>query len=100
MRSNLTFTVAEMKRLIYELDHPSDMVSHAANLSLRRDFLVEKKRRLNCAVSICKPGATQDDEAFRHTRLAKDIRDVDAALRSVNDALNKLGSRGPQPFTG
>jgi hypothetical protein len=90
-RSPLGFSIDEMRRLSYELDHPQDRRSHAANLQLRRDYLIEQKRRLNSSVGITRPGVSEDDETFRHTRLAKDIRTVDAALHSVNEALASLG---------
>jgi hypothetical protein len=90
-RSPLSFSLDEMKRLAYELDHPSDTPSHTANLLLRRDFLVEQRRRLNAAVVITAPGASQEDDTFRHTRLAKDIRSIDAGLKNVTDALRNLG---------
>jgi hypothetical protein len=90
-RSPLGFSLDEMKRLSYELDHPSDALSHTANLLLRRDYLVEQRRRLHGAVIIAAPGASQEDETYRHTRLAKDIRSIDAGLKGVLDALRKLG---------
>jgi hypothetical protein len=90
-RSPLGFSIDEMRRLSYELDHPQDRTSHAANLFLRRDYLVEQRRRLNASIGITRPGVSRDDETFRHTRLAKDLKTVDAALHSVNEALASLG---------
>jgi hypothetical protein len=90
-RSPLCFTPRELRHLSWELDHPTDDVSHMSNLCLRRDFLLEKRRRLNLAFSIVHGDAAHpNDEATRHTRLMKDRRDVDAALRSVTTALSNL----------
>jgi hypothetical protein len=99
-RSPLSFSIDEMKRLAWELDHPQDAASHTANLMLRRDFLVEQRRRLNASIAISRPGVSRDDETFRHTRLAKDLRSVDAAFKSVTMALSALGAGGSQPFAG
>jgi hypothetical protein len=100
-RSPLSFSQEEARQLIYELDHPLDPVSHAANLSIRRDYLVEKKRRLGASVCISYPGACQDDDAFRHTRLAKDIRNCDASIKIVNKALSELNFVGQhRPYSG
>jgi hypothetical protein len=89
LRNPLSFTMAELLRLSHELDHPLDERSHTANLCLRRDFLMERQRRLFASFRISHPGLHYDDESVRHTRLAKDIRDVEAALRSVTVALSQ-----------
>jgi hypothetical protein len=93
--SPLCFTPSELKRLSFELDHPVDDVSHTANLCLRRDFLNEKRRRLRAAIGILHPNGTPhpDDEATRHTRVARDVRSVDAALRTVTLALDALRAK-------
>jgi hypothetical protein len=89
LRNPLSFTMAELLRLSHELDHPIDERSHTANLCLRRDYLMEKQRRLFSSFRISHPGLHYDDESVRHTRIAKDIRDVEAALRSVTVALSQ-----------
>jgi hypothetical protein len=99
-RSPLSFSMNELRTLQYELDHPVDAQSHSANLSIRHDYLVEKRRRLVQSVRIVDPHASQDDETFRHTRLARDIRDADAALRTVQKAMSQLRVGGHLPFMG
>jgi DNA-directed RNA polymerase subunit L len=89
LRNPLSFTMAELLRLSHELDHPIDERSHTANLCLRRDYLMEKQRRLYASFRISHPGLHFDDESVRHTRIAKDLRDVEAALRSVSIALSQ-----------
>jgi hypothetical protein len=89
LRNPLNFTKAELLRLSHELDHPMDERSHLANLCLRRDFLMEKQRRLFASFHIAHPLSHHDDESVRHTRIAKDIRDVGASLRSVTLALSQ-----------
>jgi hypothetical protein len=90
IRSPLCFSPSELRSLAYEMDHPVDEVSHAANLKLRRDFLIERRRRLRVALEMVHPGANPDDEEARHTRLSKECRDIDAAITSVNSALHTL----------
>jgi hypothetical protein len=92
-RNPLNFTKAELLRLSHELDHPMDERSHLANLCLRRDFLMEKQRRLFASFHIAHPGLHHEDESVRHTRIARDIRDVNAALRSVTLALSQRRSQ-------
>jgi hypothetical protein len=89
LRNPLSFTMAELLRLSHELDHPVDERSHTANLCLRRDFLMERQRRLYESFRISHPGFHHDDESVRHTRLSKDIRDTEAALRSVTVAISQ-----------
>jgi hypothetical protein len=89
LRNPVSFTMAELMRLAHELDHPVDERSHIANLCLRRDYLMEKQRRLFSSFRISHPGNHFDDESVRHTRIAKDIRDVAASLRSVTLALSQ-----------
>jgi hypothetical protein len=92
IRSPLCFSPAELRSLSYEMDHPVDEISHASNLKLRRDFLLERRRRLRIALAMVHPGANPDDEEARHTRLSKECRDMDAAIASVNAALVNLST--------
>jgi hypothetical protein len=94
VRNPLNFTKAELLRLSHELDHPMDERSHLANLCLRRDFLMEKQRRLFASFHIAHPGLHHEDESVRHLRISKDLRDAEAALRSVTVALSQR-----RPFT-
>jgi hypothetical protein len=87
LRNPLSFSMKELQRLAHELDHPTDERSHTANLVLRRDFLLERQRRLFVSFRLAHPGLHHDDESVRHTRIAKDVRDMDAALRAVTLAL-------------
>jgi DNA-directed RNA polymerase subunit L len=89
VRNPLAFTMAELTRLSHELDHPLDERSHTANLCLRRDYLMEKQRRLFASFHIAHPGLHYEDESVRHMRIARDIREVEAALRSVTVALSQ-----------
>jgi hypothetical protein len=89
LRNPISFSMAELLRLAHELDHPVDEASHMANLRLRRDYLMEKQRRLFNSFRIAHPGLHHDDESVRHTRIAKDIRDVDAAVNSVLIAMSQ-----------